>query len=131
MTTWAEEPATPATQIWDEALSGAGAWDPSPQATQDELMNSPDKVRDLLSAAGFTPEAIWIERLEYRWRIPRFMGLRTGFGATKRKLETLDVRTRQVCLDRIKEQVSHLRPRDLVCRGAAICATATAGHSCA
>lgn len=129
VTTWAEEPATPATEIWDEALGGAGAWDPSPQATQDELMNSPDKVRDLLGAAGFTPEVIWVERLEYQWSVPRFMGLRTRFGTTKRKLETLDVRVRQACLDSIQEQVSRLSPRDLVCRGAAICATGVAGHS--
>ena len=124
MATWAEEPATPASQIWEDALSGAGAWDPSPQSTHDELMNAPDRVQRLLSVAGFTPENIWIERLEYQWSVPRFMGLRTGFGATKRKLETLDAGTRQACLDRIEEEVSRLSPRDLLCRGAAICATA-------
>jgi ubiquinone/menaquinone biosynthesis C-methylase UbiE len=30
LTTWAEEPATPANQIWDEELGAGGAWDPSP-----------------------------------------------------------------------------------------------------
>jgi SAM-dependent methyltransferase len=126
MTTWAEEPATPASQIWEEELSGCGAWDPSPQPTQQELMNSPEKVRGLLSAAGFTPGRVWIERVEYQWNVPRFMGLRTSFGATRRKLETLDPRTRQAFLDRIGERMSHLSARDLLCRGTAICAMAAA-----
>jgi len=124
MATWAEEPATPASQIWDDELDEAGAWDPSPLSTRDELMNSPDGVQRLLNVAGFTTEKIWIERLEYQWSVPRFMGLRTGFGATKRKLETLDARARQACLDTIGEQVSRLGTRDLLCRGAAICTTA-------
>jgi SAM-dependent methyltransferase len=126
MTTWAEEPATPASQIWDEELSGLGAWDPSPQSTQDELMNSPEKVGGLLNTAGFTPGRVWIERVEYQWNVLRFMGLRTRFGATKRKLETLDPRTRQAFLDRIEERMSRLSSKDLLCRGTAICAMAAA-----
>ncbi len=126
MTTWAEEPATPASQIWDEELNERGAWDPRPQATQEEVMNSPEKVRGLLSAAGFTPRRVWIERVSYQWSVPRFMGLRTGFGATKRKLETLDPWTRQVCLDRIEARIARLSSTGLLCRGAAICATAAA-----
>jgi SAM-dependent methyltransferase len=31
LTTWADEPATPASQICDGELGAAGAWDPSPQ----------------------------------------------------------------------------------------------------
>lgn len=126
MTTWAEEAATPASQIWDEELSGLGAWDPSPQPTREELMNSPEKVGGLLNAAGFTPGRVWIERVEYQWDVPRFMGLRTRFGATKRKLETLDPRTRQAFLDRIEERMARLSSKDLLCRGTAICAMAAA-----
>ncbi len=124
MTTWAEDPATPAGQIWDEELSGCGAWDPSPQPTNHESMNTPEKVGSLLSAAGFTPGQIWLERLEHQWDVPRFTGLRTRFGAAKRKLETLNPRTRQAFLDRIEERMSRLSSKDLVCRGTAICAVA-------
>lgn len=126
LTTWAEEPATPASQIWDDELSEVGAWDSSPQSTQEELMNSADKVRGLLGAAGFTPGRVWLERVAYQWSVPRFTGLRTGFGATQRKLETLDPRTRQACLDRIEARVSRLSAADLLCRGTAICAVAAA-----
>jgi hypothetical protein len=53
------------------------------------------------------------------------MGLRAGFGNTKRKLETLDPGVRQTVLARIEARVSRLGPADLLCRGAAVCATAT------
>lgn len=126
MTTWAEEPATPASQVWDAELSELGAWDPSPQATRDELMNSPEKVGGLLSAAGFMPGRVWMERVEYQWNVARFMGLRTRFGATRRKLETLDPGTRQAFLDRIEGRMARLSSKDLLCRGTAICAVAAA-----
>jgi SAM-dependent methyltransferase len=126
VTTWAEEAATPAGQIWDEELSGCGAWDPSPQPSHHEALNTPEKVGGLLSAAGFTPGRVWIERVEYQWDVPRFTGLRTSFGATRRKLDTLEPQKREVVLDRIKERMSRLSSKDLVCRGTAICATAAA-----
>jgi SAM-dependent methyltransferase len=126
LTTWAEEPATPAIRIWDEELDTDGAWDPSPHSTQATLMDSPEKVRDLLDAAGFAPGGVWLERVEYQWSVPRFMGLRTGFGTTKRRLETLDPATRQACLDRIAARLARLGTADFVCRGTAVCATAAA-----
>jgi SAM-dependent methyltransferase len=124
VTTWAEDLTTPAIRIWDDELGDAGAWDPHPQLTRDELMNSPEKVRDLLGAAGFAPERVWLERVTYQWSVGRYMGLRTGFGATKRKLATLDPEARQACLDRIEARTSRLSAADLLGRGTAIYATA-------
>jgi ubiquinone/menaquinone biosynthesis C-methylase UbiE len=65
VTTWAEEPAAPATRIWDDELDRAGAWDPSPLPTRDELMDSPAKVRRLLDTAGFVAGCVWTERVEH------------------------------------------------------------------
>jgi SAM-dependent methyltransferase len=126
ITTWAAEPATPASRIWDEELGSSGAWDPSPLTTRDELMDSPAKVRRLLGTAGFAPERIWTERLEHQWSVPRFTSLRTGMGATRRKLETLAPEARRACLDRIAARMSRLGPEDLLCLGTAVCATGAA-----
>ncbi len=126
MTTWVEEPTTPASQIWDEELRRWGAWDPSPEPPHHELMDTPEKVGGLLSAAGFTPGRVWIERMEHQWDVPRFIGLRTHFGATKRQLGTLDPRTREAFLGRIEVRMLRLSSGDLVCRGTAICAVAAA-----
>jgi hypothetical protein len=126
VTTWAEEPVTPASQLWDDELGEFGAWDPSPQATRDELVNSPEKVRGLLGGAGFTPGRVWTEHVEYQWSVSRFMGLRTRFGATRRKLETLSPGTRQAFLGRIEGRMARLESKGLLCRGTAISAVAAA-----
>jgi SAM-dependent methyltransferase len=62
MTTWAEDPATPASQIWDEELSECGALDPSPQPPHHDMMNTPQKVEGLLRVAGFTPKSACPQR---------------------------------------------------------------------
>jgi hypothetical protein len=126
LTTWAEEPATPATQIWDEELDRGGAIDPSPQPRRDELVDSPEKVRRLLETSGFVQGRVWTERVEYQWTLQRFAGLRTGMGVTKRRLETLAPEMRRACLDRIEARMSRLSSSDLLGRGTAICATAAA-----
>jgi SAM-dependent methyltransferase len=128
MTAWAAEPVTPAIRVWDEELSSAGAWDPSPLTTRDEVMDSPSKIRRLLDTAGFVPERIWTENVEHRWTVSRFTGLRTGMGVTKRKLETLAPEGRRVCLDRIAARMARLGPADLLCRGTAVCARAAASR---
>jgi SAM-dependent methyltransferase len=97
ITTWAEEPATSAIQVWDEELDRVGAVDPSPQPRRDELVDSPAKIRRLLEGSGFLPGRVWTERVEYQWTIPRFAGLRTGMGVTKRRLETLAPKARRAC----------------------------------
>lgn len=124
LTTWAEEPATPAGQVWDEELDREGAWDPSPQSTRDELVNTPGKIRALLGTAGFTAGRVWLERVEHQWSAARFSGLRTCFGATERRLGTLDPGRRQRVLAGIEARTSRLAPADLLCRGTAICAIA-------
>lgn len=65
-------------------------------------------------------------RTEYQWNVARFMGLRTRFGATRRKLETLDPGTRQAFLERIEGRMARLSSKDLLCGGTAICAVAAA-----
>jgi ubiquinone/menaquinone biosynthesis C-methylase UbiE len=123
--TWADNPVTPAGKIWDEELEAWGATDSCPQPPdRDELMNTPEKVAALLSAADFVPARTWIERIEHQWAPERFVGLRTRFGATKRKLESLAPPTRQAFLDRIAEQMSRLGTSDFLYRRSAICAVA-------
>jgi hypothetical protein len=123
--TGAVDPATPASQIWDQVFSASGAWDPGPPPPdQDDLMNTPDTLERLLRGAGLAPERIWIEHLEYQWAFPRFTGPRTSSGASTRSVATLDPRTRAAFCARINERMSRLSSKELMCRGTAIGATA-------
>ena len=125
LVTWADDPQPPATQVWEEELTTAGAWDPSPMPPpQHALMNTREKISDLLTSASFIPTRVWVERIEHQWDVPRFIALRTRFGETKRKLETLDAGRRREVLGRIAERMSRLGSGDFLYRGSAICAVA-------
>ena len=125
VTTWAEEIMPAVSQLWDEELAAAGARDPSPQPPrQHELMNTTEKLGGLLTDAGFVVTRAWIERIEHRWDVARFTGMRTRFGETKRKLGTLDAVTRHAVLERIASRMARAGPDDLLYRGAVVCAVA-------
>jgi len=125
MVTWAEESPPRADQVWDEELAASGACDPSPMPPrQHDLMNTLEKVTELLTTAAFVPTRVWIERIEHQWDAARFMALRTRFGETKRKLETFDPGERAMLLDRIRERMARLGSADFLYRGSAMCAVA-------
>ena len=125
VTTWAEEIMPAVSQLWDEELAAAGARDPSPQPPRHhELMDTTEKLSGLLTDAGFVVARAWIERIEHRWDAARFTGMRTRFGETKRKLDSLDPERRRVALDRIGARMSRAHSGDLLYRGAVVCAVA-------
>jgi hypothetical protein len=67
---------------------------------------------------------VWSERVEYQWDLRRLSGLRTRYGAAKRRLEALDPIKRVAFLERVTARLSGLSPRDFLYRGAAVCAVA-------
>ncbi|MBI1733990.1 MAG: methyltransferase domain-containing protein [Candidatus Rokubacteria bacterium] len=125
--TWGDDPTPPAGLRWDEELDAWGAHDPlPPPARHHELMDTPSKVVDLLTAAGLRPSRAWIETIEHEWDPARFIGLRTRFGAAKRKLDALEPAKRQAFLERMRTRLSGLAPREFRYRGEAVCAVAFA-----
>ena len=124
LATWGCDPVPPAGEIWNEQLDAWGAWDPSPQARRDELTDTPDKVAALLAAAGLGRQRVWIEHVEHQWDVTRFVGLRTRFGTTKRKLDTLDPDKRQAFVAFITQRMEQLEAAAFLSRAEAICAVA-------
>ena len=126
LVTWMDDSPPPAGHIWNEELDAYEAWDPSPVPHADDQMDTPAKVTDLLAAAGFTLERAWVEHVEHQWDVGRFMGLHTRFGATKRRLDTLDPTRRQAFLTHIGARMAELGPKAFLYHGMAICAVAAA-----
>jgi ubiquinone/menaquinone biosynthesis C-methylase UbiE len=124
--TWAEDPLTAAEDIWNEELDAAGAASPTAVPRYHDLMNTPEKVTHLLTTAGFAPARVWIERIEHQWEPARLIGMRTRFGAAKRRLDSLDPPARAVFLERVGRRLSGLGPEDFRYRGAAVCGVAVA-----
>jgi ubiquinone/menaquinone biosynthesis C-methylase UbiE len=123
--TWAEDPETEASQVWEKELDARGAWDPLPaRPRRDEMMNSPEKMRGLFAAAGLEPVRVWLERFEYHWD-PDGLALMHGtFGRTKRKLESLDAPTRAAFLVGARERLLGLPREAFAYRAAVVCGLA-------
>jgi ubiquinone/menaquinone biosynthesis C-methylase UbiE len=123
--TWADDPVTRATQVWDDELNAHGATDPTPMPPRnDDAMNTPEKMAMLFAKAGLETVRSWIEHLEHNWEMDRFIVMRTTFGASKRKLESLTPAARMVFLERARDVVSRLSIEDFHYRGACVCAIA-------
>jgi ubiquinone/menaquinone biosynthesis C-methylase UbiE len=124
LVTWAEDPEVEASRVWQEELAAHGArdLDPAPPRYHDR-MNTPDKVIDLLGRAGFEDPRAWVERFEHRWDADRIFKLRTSFGESRRKLESLDPGARATFLTRVRRRLSDLDPADFHYRAAVVCAT--------
>lgn len=122
--TWAEDPDVEASKVWEAELDALGARDPEPIPRKHELMNTTEKVASLLSAAGLTALTLWIERLAHTWDVDNLFALHTGFGRSKRKLESLDEQTRVLFLERMRRRLPALPSEAFHYRGAAVCTAA-------
>jgi hypothetical protein len=81
-------------------------------------------VASLISAAGLTALTLWIERLVHTWDVDSLFALHTGFGRSKRKLESLDEQTRILFFERMRRRLKALPTEAFRYRGAAVCTTA-------
>ncbi len=123
--TWAEDPETPASQVWEQELDAHGARDPvAARPRRDEPMNSPEKMRGLFSVAGLEPVRVWLERFEYHWDLEGLSSMHSTFGRSKRKLESLDAPTRAAFLERVRDRLLRLPSEAFVYRAAVVCGLA-------
>ena len=107
--TWGDDPPCPAMAAWDEELDDHGAQaDPEPSLARHEAMNTPGRLRALLTRAGLAPVRVWRARCERRWAREELFALRAGFGARRRRLATIDADRRAACLAAIRERLAAL-----------------------
>jgi SAM-dependent methyltransferase len=127
--TFASRPSFPAAEIWDEALgaldrpAGAPTVDLS-SVDQVSLTDSPEKVRALLHAAGFTLTRTWAEPHEHQWTPESFLAVRTGFGSSGARFNRLDAAAQADLLARVRARLDALSPADFVFRPEVVFATA-------
>ena len=115
VTTWAGDLASPIVSIWNEELDahGAVAADSVKRLANHELMDTPEKVTNLLESAGFTSVRAEVSAFVCRTRIEDFNNLRMTVGSTRVRDESLDEATRAALLERVQKRSSVLSPDDL------------------
>lgn len=117
-TSWGQGYELPGTAIWTLELDLHGACpDAKPDAAkQDTLMDTTDKLGGLLEDAGLPVSRVWMERPESRWSWPELLELTSRYGATSRRLATLDPASRRECLARVGAALAALPAEELVYR---------------
>jgi SAM-dependent methyltransferase len=115
---WGRGYELPGTANWklELDLHGAGP-DLKPDAAKtDSLMDTTDKLGRLLQDAGLTVSRIWMERPDRAWTWPDLLELTSRYGATSRRLNTLNPTSRSECLARVGAALAALPAEELVYR---------------
>lgn len=119
--TWARDEDTVAGQVWDAALTEAGA-PPLRALRVDAGLNSPEAMDALLADAGLLTLQIWTEDLEQRWDAPTYWKLATGSGFNRLRLDQLEPSARANALDRARQRLDVLPSEAFHWSGQVVCA---------
>jgi ubiquinone/menaquinone biosynthesis C-methylase UbiE len=125
VTTWGSDTMATATQIWNEELDRHGAPPDRPLLAQHDLMNTPEKLRNLLKRAGFHRIDVSILPWSHHPNVEQFIQQHTTLGVTGRRLAGLQPAARVEFLRHVRRRLQKLRVADFVDRAEVITATAT------
>lgn len=118
LTTWGEDPGLPGSAIWTRELDRVGA-PPDPRdasVNHRNIMDTPDKLRALVSTAGFSSARIWTRWHAHTWTIERLFTNAVTCGAPTRRLERLPADVQRACVARVRGQVETLTQEELIYR---------------
>lgn len=123
--TWGGDFASRALRIWTECLDAhdAAPPDPATQARYDPL-NTPQKVSDLLTSAGFLRVSAWMEDLVESIPIDNVLALRTRMGSEKPRFDSLPAAVQETCVQAARRHMEELAEEDFVATGSIVYAIA-------
>lgn len=120
--TWASEFESKAARVWNEELDAHGAKPPdvSAELAQHDLVDTAQKVQELLASAGFNAIRTWTEVYERVIDREHLLRLRTSLGRQRVRFETLDEVSRVTCLDSVHRRLEGLATEDYIARGSLV-----------
>lgn len=118
VTTWGLDQGTPGLQIWREELDRAGAAaDPrDPSVMQQARMDTADKLRRLVDAAGFAGARVWGRTFHHQFAVDDLLAVQTGCGMPARRLPSLPAASRAQCESRVRVRLEALTKAELAYR---------------
>lgn len=126
MTTWGRDWVVPARDIWYDELDRHGAPQAPAMVAQHELMDTPEKVRVLLAAAGFAEPQIDFIPWSHRPTPDEFIRRQVALGASGRRLAGLGMDARADFLREARSRLEQMPPDAFEDRTEVIGATAIA-----
>jgi SAM-dependent methyltransferase len=124
---WGNDPGFPGMPIWKEELDREGASpDPrDPSVMQHALMNTPDKLEQLLEAAGFVSVRVSSADVAHQWKLDDLLAVQAGCGMPTRRLASLSSEQRAQCLSRVATRLGRLPRAELEYRAQVLFAIAS------
>jgi hypothetical protein len=126
LTTWGLASDIPARDVWNEEIDRHGAPPAAAMVARHDLMDTPEKVRSLLDAAGFGVSHIALIPWSYRPSREEFVQRHATLGITGRRLAGLSTGARSDFLRAVQARLERLQPGDFEDRSEVIGATAVA-----
>jgi SAM-dependent methyltransferase len=127
LTTWGRDRVVPALDTWNDELHRHGAPPAPAMVAQHDLMDTPDKVRALLAAAGFAEPQVDFIPWSHRPTPDEFVRRHVALGATGRRLVGLSTDAQAAFVRDVRSRLEELPPDAFEDRSEVIGATAIAG----
>lgn len=122
--TWAAEQLPPASAIWEEEVTAAGARIMDlPAVRNRDCCDSEGKVIALLKGAGFKAVKAWTEPIVHTWRPEDHFEYQLQ-SSWREEIESLSSSARQDCLSRVQNRLRGLGKDQYIFRGSVVVATA-------
>ncbi len=126
LTMWGKGAGVPAMEIWKEELDRHRAPSAEPTVARHDLMDTPDKVRELLDVAGFHDLRVEFLAWSHRPSLEEFVRRNVALGAAGRRIAHLSPHARAAFLRDVRARLDKLSADDFVDRNEVIAATAVA-----
>lgn len=126
LTMWGKGAVIPAVEIWKEELDRHCAPSAQPIVARHDLMDTPDKVRELLDVAGFHEVRVEFLSWSHRPSLEEFVRRNAALGAAGRRIADLSPHARAAFLRDVRVRLETLSTDDFVDRSEVIAATAVA-----
>ena len=112
---WGEDPGLPGSTLWTEELDRVSATaDPRDSSVmRQSWMDTPEKLADLLKAAGFISDQLWTQRVVHEWAVENLLATQTHCGLPSRRLSSLSAEAREACVNRVRARMKSLTAPEL------------------
>lgn len=123
--TWGTDPSYLALDVWNEELAARGA-DTTLEISRHDLVDSEEKVTQLLEVTGYSGVRTWVGRREDQMTLESFLNHRMGHGMSRCRFESLPGEVRAEVVQTVTERLRSAPPSAFLDRSEVIYATAIA-----
>ncbi|MDP9176502.1 MAG: class I SAM-dependent methyltransferase [Gemmatimonadota bacterium] len=112
---WGTDPGVPGASVWMEELDRKDAAPDTrdPSVVKVQMMNTPEKLTQLIHASGLEVTTLWSEWFCHAFKLEELLKLQLGCGVASRRLPSLSAKRRAKVEARVRERLAEFTPEQL------------------